>query len=235
MRGGDDKIYSVLEDLRANTDREYADFNSKLIPNVAKTSMLGVRVPTLRKIAKKMVEERCEAVFLEDLPHKYFEENMLHSILVSSVKDFDLCVDLVDKFLPYVDNWAVCDILSPKVLARDKEKLLKKIDDWIKIGEEYTVRFGISMLMQHFLDDDFQEVYLKKVAEIRMDKYYVKMMQAWYFATALAKRWNEAIKIIEQKKLDSWTHNKSIQKAIESYRVPNEHKNYLRSLRLLGQ
>ena len=163
MRGGDDKIYSVLEDLRANTDREYADFNSKLIPNVAKTSMLGVRVPTLRKIAKKMVEERCEAVFLEDLPHKYFEENMLHSILVSSVKDFDLCVDLVDKFLPYVDNWAVCDILSPKVLARDKEKLLKKIDDWIKIGEEYTVRFGISMLMQHFLDDDFQEVYLKKV------------------------------------------------------------------------
>ena len=232
MRGGDDKIYSVLEDLRANTDREYADFNSKLIPNVAKTSMLGVRVPTLRKIAKKMVEERCEAVFLEDLPHKYFEENMLHSILVSSVKDFDLCVDLVDKFLPYVDNWAVCDVFSPKIFQKYPKEVYEYILKWIKSDKTYTIRYAVGLLLSNYLDEHFQKEMLQLVSKVKSEEYYVNMMLAWYFATALAKPYEATMPLIEAKTLPPFVQNKTIQKARESRRISTETKEYLLKFKL---
>ena len=221
----------ILEKLYAHQDKEYASFQAKLTPNVDKDLFIGVRVPEVRIIAKELKDNPNVDAFYNELPHKYYDENMLHGCLIMQMKDYDSCIKEVDRFLPYVDNWAVCDIMSPKCFKKHKEELLIKIKEWCKTKKTYTIRFGIEMLMSHFLDEDFKEEYLNIVTPIKSDEYYVNMMIAWFFATALAKQWDSTIKIIEKKILSSWVHNKTIQKAIESYRITNEQKEYLRKLR----
>lgn len=214
-------------------DKEYAKFQSKLTPNVDPKTFIGVRVPECRKLAKDLFKNEQDAVmgFLSQLPHKYYDENMLHGLLISEIKELDVCIEYLEKFLPYVDNWAVCDIMSPKCFKKHKEELLPLIEKWTKASEEYTIRFGIEMLMSHFLDDDFKSEYLKIVASVQSDKYYVNMMIAWFFATALTKQWDSTISYIEEGKLEDWVHNKTIQKARESYRISDEQKQYLNSFK----
>ena len=195
-------------------------------------SFIGIRVPVLRKFAKEFTKEsECEE-FLHQLPHEYYDENMLHGLLISEVKDYEECIRFTDSFLPFVDNWAVCDIMSPKVFVRHKKELLAKIKTWSKSSHVYTCRFGIETLMSHYLDKDFKAEYLEIPASVRSEEYYVKMMIAWFFATALAKQWDATIPYIEQHHLAPWTHNKTIQKAIESYRITPEQKEYLRTLKI---
>lgn len=219
----------IVKDLFLMQDEKYKDFTAKLIPNINKESIIGVRTPELRIYAKniKNYDE-----FLSELPHAYHEENQLHSFIISNIKDYEKVIDLLNKFLPYVNNWATCDMLSPKVFAKNRNKLVENIKEWLKSKHIYTIRFGIEMLMSHFLDDDFKVEYLNLVKVIRSDEYYVNMMIAWYFATALAKHYKESVKVLENKELDTWTHNKTIQKAIESYRITEEQKEYLRSLKI---
>lgn len=217
--------------LYENQDKEYLDFQSKLIPNVDKSCFIGVRTPVLRKYAKELLKAGDYADFLSELPHKYFDENQLHAFIISGIKDFDICIDEVEKFLPYINNWATCDQLSPKCFAKNKKELLVHIEKWIKSEETYTVRFAIGMLMAHFLDDDFDEKYLKKVSSVKSEEYYINMMIAWYFATALAKQYEKTLPFIENRALEKWTHNKAIQKAVESYRITDEQKAYLRTLK----
>ena len=213
------------------SDAEYAAFQSKLAPNIAPDKFIGVRVPALREFAKEFSKSPECAEFLNTLPHEYYDENLLHSILLEKVKDYKGCMELVERFLPYVDNWAVCDTLRPKVFAKHRAELLPKLREWTASDKTYTCRFGIDMLMTHYLDDAFQPEYPELVASVRSDEYYVRMMAAWYFATALAKQWDAVIPYIENRRLDKWTHNKAIQKAVESYRITAEQKTYLRSLR----
>ena len=190
-----------------------------------------MRVPILRKLAKSYIsDDECEE-FLNRLPHRHYDENMLHGILISEIKDFDRCVEELEKFLPFVDNWAVCDTTAPKVFRRNREKLMKYIEKWSSSKEAYTCRFAIEMLMTHFLDDDFRDAYLEIPAEIISEEYYVNMMVAWFFATALAKQWDKTISYIEENRLGQWVHNKTIQKARESYRITEEQKEYLKSLK----
>ena len=226
------ELMNIKNELSRNIDRKYAIFQSRLIPTINKQRILGVRVPILRKIAKKNLQGIVKSEFLVELPHQYYEEDMLHGIVLSELKDFDLCIEKIDAFLPYVDNWAVCDIMSPKIFTRNKQKLLEKIDVWIECGYTYTVRFAIGMLMLHFLDQDFKDEYLKKVAKIEINEYYVKMMQSWYFATALVKQWEKSIEYLEQRRLERWVHNKTIQKAIESFRITDKQKQYLKRLKI---
>ena len=223
-----EKITSLLFALR---DESYATFQAKLTPTVDKSLFIGVRVPDVRKLAKKIKDEPFVATFLQELPHKYYDENMLHGLLISEMKDYDKAITETDYFLPFVDNWAVCDIMSPKIFKKHKSDLIAKIREWVKSSETYTVRFGIEMLMCHFLDDDFLLEYLEIPATVRSDEYYVNMMIAWFFATALAKQWNSTIPYIEKNRLDRWTHNKTIQKAVESYRITDKQKVYLRTLK----
>lgn len=213
-------------------DEKYRELQYKIIPTVAPDSIIGIRTPELRKFAKELVKSGYYSEFLNDLPHKYFDENQLHAFIISEIKDFSTCIDEVCKFLPYVDNWATCDQLSPKVFKKHKTELLENIKNWISSTETYTIRFGIGMLMQHFLDDDFDNSYPEMVASIRSDEYYINMMIAWYFATALAKQYDETLSFIENKRLDTWTHNKAIQKAVESYRITDEQKQYLKTLKV---
>jgi len=222
----------IVDDLFKMKDKEYRDFQVKLIPGKTVDVMIGVRTPDLRKYAKELVKEGKYEDFLKDLPHKYFDENQLHAFILSEIKDYDECIEYVERFLPYVDNWATCDQMSPKVFKKNKDKLLERIKVWIKSDKTYTIRFGIGMLMQHYLDEDFKKEYLKWVSEIKSEEYYVNMMIAWYFATALAKQYEETIKYIEKQKLDKWTHNKTIQKSVESYRITDNQKKYLRSLKI---
>lgn len=213
-------------------DAAYAAFIAKLTPGFPPSHFIGVRVPLLRTIARSFAkEEAASQRFLSHLPHSYYEEDMLHGMLISLVKDYDRCLDLTDRFLPYVDNWAVCDTLSPKVFAKHKAQLLENILRWSSSSHTYTCRFGLRMLMTHFLDDSFSADFLEIPAAIRSEEYYVKMMVAWYFATALAKQWEATLPYLENRQLDPWTHRKTIQKAIESYRIPPERKDYLRTLR----
>ena len=221
----------IIKRLNALQDTKYRDFQSKLIPDT-KAEFIGVRTPELRKLAKELIEESKTDNFLSVLPHKYFDENQLHAFIISGIKDFDMCVKEVERFLPYVDNWATCDQMSPKVFKKEKKALLPYINKWLKSGKTYTVRFGMGMLMQHFLGEDFAVEYAEKVACVKSDEYYIKMMQAWYFATALAKNYDEVLPFIENKKLEKWTHNKTIQKAIESYRITDEQKAYLKTLKI---
>ncbi len=221
----------ILERLFALKDLDYKNFNSKLIPTVCEDKILGVRTPALRKMAKSLDKGAAEQ-FLKDLPHEYFEENQLHAFIISEIKDFDRCVSELERFLPHIDNWATCDQLSPGVFRKNKEKLLPYIEKWISSDEEYIIRLGTGMLMEHFLGEDFKKDYAECVAKISFDAYYVKMMIAWYFATALAKNWDEVIPFIEGKKLEKWTHNKAIQKSIESRRISAEQKAYLRGLKI---
>lgn len=213
-------------------DAAYAAFIAKLTPGFPPSHFIGVRVPLLRTIARSFAkEEAASQSFLSHLPHSYYEEDMLHGMLISLVKDYDRCLDLTDRFLPYVDNWAVCDTLSPKVFAKQKAQLLENILRWSSSSHTYTCRFGLRMLMTHFLDDSFSADFLEIPAAIRSEEYYVKMMVAWFFATALAKQWEATLPYLENRQLDPWTHRKTIQKAIESYRIPPERKDYLRTLR----
>ena len=226
----------ILDDIRDELfkmqDIEYRDFNSKLIPTVKKEDMIGVRTPELRKYAKKLLKEEGVEDFLHSLPHKYFDENQLHAFIISEIKDFKLCIDELINFLPYLDNWATCDQLSPKIFKKYRNDLLPHIYEWLKSDKTYTVRFGIGMLMEHFLDEDFKSEYPEIVAAVRSEEYYINMMTAWYFATALAKQYESILPFIEGNKLDTWTHNKTIQKAIESNRISAEQKNYLKGLKI---
>lgn len=222
----------IRQKLYELQDISYRDFQAKLIPNIAPGSMIGVRTPALRKLAKELRKDPELGDFLRDLPHAFFDENQLHAFLISEMKDYTECLVQVQRFLPYIDNWATCDQLSPKVFKKHKADLLSPIRDWIRSDQTYTVRFAIGMLMQHYLDDDFDPEYLKMVSALRSEEYYINMMIAWYFATALAKQYEAALPYIEQKKLEIWTHNKTIQKAVESYRITPEQKAYLKSLKI---
>lgn len=222
---------NVQEKLFELKDNEYALFQARLIPTINRDNIIGVRVPILRKLAKEYIKTGEVTYFLDTLPHKYYDEFMLHGLLLSELKDYQECIDKVDKFLPYVDNWAVCDIMSPKIFKKNKEKLLIKIKEWTKSSKTYTCRFGIEMLMTHFLDKNFKKEYLEIPAQVKSDDYYVKMMIAWFYATALAKHWYEAIIYLEKNSLSTWVHNKTIQKARESLRISKEQKEYLKTLK----
>lgn len=221
----------IREELFALQDVSYGDFQAKLTPGIPRELFIGVRVPEVRKLAKKLIKEPETAEFLSELPHKYFDENMLHGLLISEFRDYDACIAAVDKFLPYVDNWAVCDIMSPKVFKRNKDMLLDKIKEWSASEKTYTCRFGIEMLMSHFLDDDFKPEYLDIPASVHSEEYYVQMIVAWFFATALTKQWDATIPYIESGVLETLVHNKTIQKARESYRITPEQKEYLKTLK----
>ena len=223
----------IREALFQLQDVKYRDFLKKLIPTVDPDKIIGVRTPELRKLAKKLRSESAEntEVFLTVLPHDFFDENQLHAFLISEEKDYEKCVGLVEKFLPYVDNWATCDQMSPKVFKKNREDLLLHIKQWLKSKDTYTIRFAIGMLMEHFLDEDFDPAYPEMVAKIRSEEYYVNMMKAWYFATALAKQYDAVLPYLEEQRLDVWTHNKAIKKARESYRIKPEQKEYLKSLK----
>ena len=222
----------IRKELFAKQDIKYRDFQAGLIPGYEPEMMIGVRTPELRRYAKELSRREDAGVFLDKLPHDYFDENQLHAFIISEIRDYDRCIFEVQRFLPYVDNWATCDQLSPKVFKKHRSKLLAEIKHWISSSHTYTIRFGIGMLMEHFLDEDFDAVYSEMVAGLRSDEYYVNMMIAWYFATALAKQYENVLPFIEQRKLDVWTHNKTISKSVESYRISEEHKEYLRSLRI---
>lgn len=222
---------TVRERLFEAADEKYAEFQAKLTPTVDRKMFIGVRVPEVRKLAKELYRSGQYADFLNELPHRYYDENMLHGLLLSEFKEFDRCIPMVDRFLPYVDNWAVCDIMSPKCFKKNKDRLLPKITEWAASGATYTSRFGVEMLMTHFLDGDFKPEYLAIPAGVRLEDYYAKMMVAWFFATALTKQWDAAIAYIEENRLEPWTHNKTIRKAIESYRITAEQKAYLRTLK----
>lgn len=222
----------VRERLFAMRDLGYRDFHAKLVPNLSKEKIIGVRTPALRKFAKEFAKDERAALFLSVLPHEFYEENNLHAFLIAEIRDFDECAAAVSRFLPYVDNWATCDSLSPRVFAENRARLLPLIDEWLRSRDTYAVRFGIEMLMNHFLEEDFSPECLEKVASVKSGEYYINMAAAWYFATALAKRYEETLPLFEEKRLDAWVHNKAIQKAAESFRVTNEHKAYLRTLKI---
>ena len=224
-------IEKVRQDLFLMQDKKYAEFHSKLIPNIEKSLVIGVRTPLLRKYARKLYNTDSAKLFLSVLPHKYYEENNLHAFLLQNIKDIDDLLFEIDRFLPYIDNWATCDMLRPKILKKHREKLLLKIHQWLKSDSTYAVRYAIEMLMLHFLDEDFSEEYPLIVCNIKSNEYYVNMMRAWYFAEALAKRYDAVIPYFQDKKLDSWTHGKAIQKSVESFKISKEQKEYLKSMR----
>jgi len=229
------KQSDLYKKLMSHQDLKYRDMQMRIIPAAAPEAIIGVRTPELRTLAKELLKSGDYQEFLNQLPHKYFEENQLHAFIISGMKNPDECMEELEKFLPHVDNWATCDQMSPKVFRKNKEMLLLHIKDWIQSEKTYTVRFGVGMLMQHFLDADFAPEYPEMVAGLRSGEYYVNMMIAWYFATALAKQYESILPFLEEKRLDGWTHNKTIQKSIESFRIPDEHKKYLRSLKRDGK
>ena len=223
---------NIQEMLFHYEDKEYAIFQSKLTPGIPVDSFIGVRVPDIRKIAKTLVSKNCYEEFLNHLPHTYFDENMLHGAIINEIKDYESCMIETEKFLPYVDNWAVCDTMSPKIFKKQKDNLLSRIKIWCASNETYTCRFGMKMLMSHFLDENFKPEYLELPACVISEEYYVNMMIAWFFATALAKQWESAIQYIESFRLDQWVHNKTIQKACESYRITPEQKKMLKQFKI---
>lgn len=224
---------SIEKKLFKLQDKKYQEMQFKIIPNIDKSTIIGVRTPEIKKLAKEVFKGDYKS-FLEELPHKYFDENQLHAFIISEIKDFNECINYINKFLPYIDNWATCDTLIPKVFKKNTDKLITEVKKWIKSKEDYTIRYGIGTLMRFYLNDEFKEEYLELVSKIKSNEYYVNMMIAWYFATALAKQYDSTIKYIESNKLDKWVHNKTIQKAIESYRVNDKQKEYLRSLKIKG-
>lgn len=222
---------TIREKLFTFEDPKYRDFQSKLVPNIEKETIIGVRTPDMKKIAKEFAKEESTKDFLKDLPHKYYEENLVHIFILSMIKDFDECVKGLEAFFPYIDCWPVCDQSSPGIFKKNHKKVLPLVKKWIDSDHVYTSRYGMRILMNEFLGDDFKPEYLSWVASKKGDDYYLKMMVAWYFATALAKQYDESVKVIERKELDPWTHNKAIQKACESFRVSDEHKAYLKTLK----
>lgn len=222
----------ILAELIRLQDKDYAVMQAKIIPTVAANRIIGVRTPALRTFAKSLYKDHDIDAFLSCVPHQYFDEDQLHAFIISLEKDFDKCIAEVDAFLPFIDNWATCDQLSPKVFKKEPKKLFPYIQAWIKSDKTYTVRFAIGMLMQHFLDEGFDTKYVDMVAEVRSEEYYINMMIAWYFATALAKQYELVLPYLEEKRLDIWVHNKAIQKSVESYRITDEQKAYLKTLKL---
>ena len=226
----------ITDEIRAELfrlqDIKYRDFQSRLIPTRDSESMIGVRTPELRRLAKQTGKRTDVSTFLDALPHSYFDENQLHAFIISDMKDYAACLERVDSFLPFVDNWATCDQMSPRIFKKHRTELSEPILCWIRSDQTYTIRFGIKMLMEHFLDEDFSPEYPELVAGIRSGEYYVNMMIAWYFATALAKQYETVLPFIEEQRLDAWTHNKTIQKAVESYRITPAQKDYLKRLKV---
>lgn len=222
---------NYLEELFLLQDEKYRDFMAKLTPNLPKDVFIGVRTPELKKLAKDIKKSGEESAILEQLPHRYFEENQLHAFLISMEKDYDRALRLTEEFLPYIDNWATCDQLSPKVFQKHLPEVRQAAYGWMASSHPYTIRFGIECFMRYFLDDAFAPEYPEAISKIRSEEYYVNMMIAWYFATALAKQYTAVLPILEERKLDPWVHNKTIQKAVESYRVTKEHKEYLKTLK----
>lgn len=228
----DNVTKSVQRRLFELQDVEYRDFHARLMPTVEKEKIIGIRIPVLRKFAKEYAKSEDAGEFIKILPHDYYEENNLHGFLIEGIKDYEECIRALDIFLPYVDNWATCDIIAPKVLKKHLPELEHKIWEWMASGHTYTVRYGIGMLMRFYLDEAFQKEYLTRVTQVQSEEYYVKMMAAWYFATALAKQYETTLPFIEERRLEKWTHNKAIQKAIESSRITQEQKRYLRKLKI---
>lgn len=226
---------AVQKELFSMQDEAYRAFQAKLMPTVDMETIIGVRTPALRKFAKAFAKTDKAAEFLHTLPHRYYEENNLHAFLVEQIRDFDACIAALDAFLPYVDNWATCDSMAPKVLGKHQEKLPGHIRRWLSGEETYTVRFAVGLLMRYFLDDSFSPEYLQWVANLKSEEYYIRMMAAWYFATALAKQYEAALPVLQMGVLETWTHNKAIQKALESYRITPEQKVFLRTLRRNGK
>ena len=221
----------LIRELESLQDSEYLEMQRKIIPSADPDSIIGVRTPELRALAKELLKSGEYKDYLSELPHEYFEENQLHAFIVSGIKDPDECMEELERFLPYVDNWATCDQMSPGIFKKHKNVLLAHIEKWLRSDKTYTVRFGVGMLMQHFLDEDFDPRYPEMVAGLRSEEYYINMMIAWYFATALAKQYESVLPYIEKKRLDDWTHNKAIQKSIESRRITEEQKSVLKSLK----
>ena len=212
-------------------DMAYRDFHSRLMPDIAKETVIGIRVPMLRKYAKSIAGTELSEKFIKELPHRYYEENNLHMMLITGIKDYEKCLSEIERFLPYIDNWATCDFPAPKCFEDHKEELLPVIKRWIASSETYTVRYGIGMLMRLYLDEDFDPEYVRLVVGVKSDEYYVNMMIAWYMATALAKQWDAVIPYIEDHCMSDWVHRKTIQKAVESYRITDEQKKYLKGYR----
>lgn len=222
----------IRERLFALSDEAFGDFTARLIPDLDRSLVIGVRTPELKALAKEYKGSETAELFLAELPHEYLEENSLHAYLLNTIRDFDEALTRVGLFLPYIDNWATCDSLSPAAFRKTPERLLPSICGWVDSERVYTARFGIKCLMSYFLDDRYSTEYADMVATVQSDEYYIRMMAAWYFATALAKQYDSAVKYIEDRRLPEWTHNKAIQKAVESFRVTDEHKAYLRTLRI---
>lgn len=222
----------VRQELFELQDLKYRDFHAKLIPTMEKKKIIGVRTPALRGFAKKFGKTEESKLFIKKLPHQYYEENNLHGLLIEQIKDYDECLVELKRFLPFIDNWATCDLLALRLVKKHLDVFIKEIYKFMESEHTYIIRFGISMLMKYYLEDEFKIEYPDKVADIRSEEYYVNMMRAWYFATALAKQYEQIIPFVEKKRLDVWTHNKTIQKAIESYRITDEQKTYLRTLKI---
>ena len=213
-------------------DTGYRDFHARLIPTVKKEKIIGIRTPMLRKFAKEFGKTEESEMFLKALPHQYYEENNLHGLLIEQIRDYDKCLEELERFLPHIDNWATCDLLALHMMKKHRDIFIREIYRWMESDKPYIIRFGISMLMRHYLDEGFKPEYPEKVAAIRSEEYYVNMMRAWYFATALAKQYEKILPFLEEQRMDIWTHNKTIQKSIESYRITQEQKDYLRTLRI---
>ena len=228
-------INKIKNDLLLMQDKTYKDFHSKLMPTINPNSIIGIRVPVLRDYAKKLFKENSiESLnpFLKNLPHEFYEENNIHAFIIEKINNFDECIFYLENFLPYIDNWATCDMLNPKIFKTNYEKLLEKIYQWINSDSVYTVRFGIGILMRFFLDEKFETKYLDLVSSINSEEYYINMMRAWFFATALAKQYDQTLPYIKNYSLDKWTHNKTIQKANESFRITKDQKEELKKFRL---
>lgn len=225
-------IEQVQKQLFELQDLQYRDFHAKLLPTIEKEKIIGVRTPALRKFAKLYGKTEDAKEFLKVLPHQYYEENNLHGLLIEQIKDYDRCLAELERFLPYIDNWATCDLMSVKIVKKHLDTFIKEVNRWVESDLSYTIRFGIGMLMRYYLEDEFRMEYPEKVAAVRSEEYYVNMMRAWYFATALAKQYDQILPFLEEGRLDVWTHNKSIQKAIESYRITPKQKTYLKTLKI---
>lgn len=225
------EVQAVRAQLFGLQDETYRDFQSALMPTVPKEKVIGVRTPALRKLAKQLAGTPQAEAFLQALPHDYYEENNLHAFLIEAIRDYGTALAETEKFLPYIDNWATCDFPEPKCFRKNKKAVLEEVRKWIASTETYTIRYGIGMLMRLFLDEDFSPEYLEMAAGVQSQEYYVNMMIAWYFATALAKQWDAAVPYIEQHRLSEWVHKKTIQKAVESYRITSEQKEYLKGYR----
>jgi len=225
---------TILEKLYLLQDLEYKKFHARLMPTIDENKIIGIRVPKLRDYAKEIFGTELANIFVKDLPHDFYEEDNLHAFLIERIADFNECVEEIERFLPYVNNWATCDMLRPKAFKKNPKKLFPYVKSWITKKETYTIRFAIGMLLSFYLDEHFNKSHIDLVLSVKSDEYYVNMMRAWYFATALSKHWELCISVIEDNLLDEWTHNKTIQKAIESYRITKEQKEHLRKLKIKG-